>query len=202
MIDYRVMWDKSYGTWEVLATGVLPKQFSTAGITLTSGRTYSFKVQSRNLVGYSLESSPISVLAAQVPNKPESPKTSISGDFVVIEWTQPFDGAAPITAYKIRIGQQGNTVFTEDKVSCDGSNPAIRGALSCAVPISTLKASPYSLDWGVGVYAIVSAINVVGPSVFSDPTLTINAGIILTNPDAPKDVQNVASITSGSKVGL
>ena len=43
-------------------------------------------------------------------------------------------------------------------------------------------------DSGVGVYAIVSAINVVGPSVFSPPTLTADAGIILTNPDAPKNV--------------
>ena len=100
------------------------------------------------------------MLAAQVPNRQDTPKTQISGNYVVITWTQPFDGASPITAYKIRIGQQGNT----------------------------LKAAPYSLDWGVGVYAIVSAINVVGPSVFSPPTLTADAGIILTNPDAPKNV--------------
>ena len=44
VIDYRVMWDKSYGTYEILAEGVLPKQFSTTGLTLISGRTYSFKV--------------------------------------------------------------------------------------------------------------------------------------------------------------
>lgn len=142
------------------------------------------------------------MLAAQVPNRQDTPKTQISGNYVVITWTQPFDGASPITAYKIRIGQQGNTVYTEDTVSCDGSNPSVKESLSCAVPISTLKAAPYSLDWGVGVYAIVSAINVVGPSVFSLPTLTADAGIILTNPDAPKNVFNVASVTSGSQVGL
>ena len=64
MIDYRVSWDKSSGNWEVLKTGVLPRAFSTVGITLISGRTYSFKVESRNLVGYSDLSSPIQVLAA------------------------------------------------------------------------------------------------------------------------------------------
>lgn len=52
------------------------------------------------------------------------------------------------------------------------------------------------------VYAIVSAINIVGPSVFSDPTLASNAAIILTNPDAPLNLQNVASVTSGTQVGL
>jgi hypothetical protein len=64
VIDYRVSWDKSYGTWEYLETGVLVKKFSTIGITLTRGRTYSFKVESRNLVGYSDISASIQVLAA------------------------------------------------------------------------------------------------------------------------------------------
>jgi len=64
VIDYRVSWDKSSGDWAVLSTGVLPKKFSTTGITLIRGRTYTFKVESRNLVGYSDISLPISVLAA------------------------------------------------------------------------------------------------------------------------------------------
>lgn len=169
------------------------------GYTLRSGRTYSFKLESRNLVGYSLLSESFAVLAAQVPSRPNSPKTSISGDFVVIEWNQPpFDGASEITSYNIRIGQQGNSVYTEYFTSCNGANPAVFGSRSCAVPISTLKAYPYSLDWGVGVYAIVSAINIVGPSEFSLPTLTAEAGIILTYPDAPMNLLNVPSVTSAT----
>jgi len=180
----------------------LPRAFSTVGITLISGRTYEFRVESRNLVGYSDYSLPIQVLAAQVPNKPDSPKTTISGNFVAITWTQPFDGASPITSYTIRIRQGDNTVFTAEPNSCDGTNPAVVGQLSCAVPISTLKATPYSLDWGVPVYVIVSAVNIVGPSVFSDKTLDAEAAIILTNPDAPKNLVNVPTITSATKVGL
>ena len=99
VIDYRVSWDQSSGNWVVLQTGVLTQSFSTVGITLVSGRTYSFKVESRNLVGYSSLSSPISVLAAQVPNKPAAPLTTISGNYVSITWTQPFDGSSPITSY-------------------------------------------------------------------------------------------------------
>lgn len=56
-------------------------------------------------------------------------------------------------------------MFTADMVSCSGSDPAV---ISCAVPIATLKAEPYYLEWGVRVYAIVSARNVYGPSLFSD----------------------------------
>ena len=52
------------------------------------------------------------------------------------------------------------------------------------------------------MYAIVSAVNIVGPSVFSEKTLDAEAAIILTNPDAPKNLVNVPSITSGTKVGL
>jgi Fibronectin type III domain len=128
--------------------------------------------------------------------------TVISGNYVAITWTQPFDGASPITSYSIRIRQGDNTVFTAEPNSCDGTNPAVIGQLSCAVPISTLKAAPYSLDWGVPVYAIVSAINIVGPSVFSAQTLDADAAIILTNPDAPINLVNVPSITSATKVGL
>jgi hypothetical protein len=37
-------------------------------VTLTAGVTYSFKITSRNLVGSSLESSEISILAAKKPD--------------------------------------------------------------------------------------------------------------------------------------
>lgn len=53
VIDYRVWWDDSHGNWVVYAINHLPKSFSTTGTTLISGRTYSFYVESRNLVGYS-----------------------------------------------------------------------------------------------------------------------------------------------------
>lgn len=89
--------------------------------------------------------------------------------------------------------------FTTEPVSCDGTNPAVSGSRSCAVPIFTLKAAPFSLDWGVGVYAIVSAINVVGPSVYSSQG---NGAILLTNPDAPLNLANVPSVTSATQVGL
>ena len=44
----------------------------TTKITLTSGVTYSFKVTARNSVGISEYSSPVSILAATIPDPPLS----------------------------------------------------------------------------------------------------------------------------------
>jgi hypothetical protein len=48
----------------------------------------------------------------------------------------------------------------------------------------------------------VSAINIVGPSGFSTQTTVLAAAIILTNPDAPKNLVNVPSVTTATQVGL
>ena len=58
------------------------------------------------------------------------------------------------------------------------------------MPIATLKAAPFSLDWGKSIYAKVKAQNIVGQSDFS---LEGNGAIILTTPNAPVTlVKNVA----------
>jgi hypothetical protein len=60
--------------------------------------------------------------------------------------------------------------------------------LSCAIPIEKLIVSPYSLPWGSQVFAKVRAINIIGPSEYSQQG---NGAIILTNPDAPWNLENV-----------
>jgi hypothetical protein len=63
VIDYRITYDQSIGTYVTLIDGLTANLYTT-GVALTSGRTYKFKVESRNTVGYSLESTEISILAA------------------------------------------------------------------------------------------------------------------------------------------
>ena len=53
---------------------------------LTTGLTYSFRVQARNSEGYSADSNIVSILAAQVPDAPAMPTTSIVNDQVTISW--------------------------------------------------------------------------------------------------------------------
>jgi hypothetical protein len=66
IIDYRVSYDRAAGTWVTLATGITTKSYTTA-ITLIGGQYYSFKVEARNSVGYSLASASVTILAATVP---------------------------------------------------------------------------------------------------------------------------------------
>jgi hypothetical protein len=48
-----------------------------------------------------------------------------------------------------------------------------------------LNSAPYSVSWGQSIFAKVSAINAYGSSTYS---LEGNGGIIITNPDAPRNI--------------
>lgn len=63
VIDYRITYDQSVGTYVTLVDSLTTKSYTTA-VTLIQGRIYKFKVEARNTVGYSLESTELSVLAA------------------------------------------------------------------------------------------------------------------------------------------
>ena len=73
----------------------------TTEVPLTAGTTYTFKVQSRNDVGFSEFSAELAVFAAQVPDEPAAPTTTVSGDFVIIDWVEPNDQGADIVGYRV-----------------------------------------------------------------------------------------------------
>ena len=105
--------------------------------------------------------------------------TTWSPDDVIITWSAPDNGGSPILGYVVYIRQSDGSTFTTDSVNCDAS---VSLATTCTVPVSSLKAEPYSLDWGVGVYVKVLAFNLYGNS---DLSLEGNGAIITTTPDAP-----------------
>lgn len=84
--EYRVWTDQSTGTWKVLKT-LNVKSLVVTG--LTPGSRYSFKVQARNSIGYSVDSNTITALAAIVPSKPLSPSTYLQVNSVIAKWTAP-----------------------------------------------------------------------------------------------------------------
>jgi len=61
VLDYRLWYDQANNTWAVLDIPITPS-FTAEG--LTSSKTYVFKVQSRNIVGYSEYSPTVSLTAA------------------------------------------------------------------------------------------------------------------------------------------
>lgn len=91
--------------------------------------------------------------------------------------------------------QYDGVSYAEDTASCDGSSSVIINGLTCSVPISTLKVSPFSLAWGASVYATITAVNSYGDSEVSTPG---NGAEILTTPDVPIGLANVPAVTNAN----
>lgn len=67
ILGYRITYDQSTGNWAVLATDVSDMFYVTTA-PLQKGQTYKFKIQARNIVGYSEYSEEISIICAQAPD--------------------------------------------------------------------------------------------------------------------------------------
>lgn len=46
---------------------------------------------------------PTSYQTGQIPNTPSAPSTSITGIYIVIAWTNPFNNYYPITSYQVLV---------------------------------------------------------------------------------------------------
>lgn len=66
ILDYRVSSAESAGTYTTLASNIVDRSYTAQG--LQAGTTYKFKVQSRNVYGYSDFSAEVFILAAEVPS--------------------------------------------------------------------------------------------------------------------------------------
>lgn len=109
VLDYTILYDQGLGgttNYITLIANLAPTSYTLIGLTV--GTTYQFKISARNEVGSSEYSTPISILAAQQPNKPAAPTTVVSGvdqkgPNVEITWTAPPTGGSDITGYIITI---------------------------------------------------------------------------------------------------
>lgn len=128
VIDYQVSYDQGQGTEEyvLLEAGITSLSYSATGV--VSGTSYKFKVQARNDFGLSGYSVAVTILAAQTPNQPDAPVTSVSTSNIVISWTAPYDNGSPILSYDVLIRKSDGATFALDTANCDGSNTVIRDA--------------------------------------------------------------------------
>jgi len=139
---------------------------------------YTYYVEARNAYGYSVFSNTVAVLAAQVPDQPAAPVTTWNPDDVIISWITPDNAGSAVTGFTLTIGTSDLTYLTET-THCDMTSST---ATQCTVPVTVLRAEPFSLPWGSNVYAKVIATNVYGDSAVS-PAGT--GAVITTTPDAP-----------------
>ena len=126
LLDYRVMYAVEGGVYEVLAQGVTGNSFIAEN--LATGVTYSFKIQARNLQGFSDFTVPVTTITAQVPTKPEAPIAYFEPDQIVIQWEAPEDNGDVIISFAILIQHADGVTYSEDLVNCDGSDSAIMAA--------------------------------------------------------------------------
>jgi hypothetical protein len=91
----------------------------------------------------------VTIRAAAVPSVPIAPVTTvIYNTGVKITWTAPYNGGDPITFYTVKILHSDNTTSSTELSNCDGSNLGIITAAQCTIPIISLLAAPFNLNWG------------------------------------------------------
>lgn len=163
---------------------------------MVQGSTYKFKVEVRNLYGYSAFSNTVTILAAQTPHKPEPPVTTWVPDDVVITWVAPNSGGAPILGYTVVIIQSDGVSYAGEPYHCNMIN---NPDTTCTIPVETLRIAPFNLDWGTSVFVKVTATNLHGDSLQSDAG---NGAVITINPDPPTDVIEVYEQRSKSTIGI
>lgn len=81
---------------------------------LISGKTYQFRLESRNAIGYSLYSNIVYAIAAVVPSAPLAPTTTLNVNNLIIDWNAPSVNSittygSAIIGYKVFIRWQDGT---------------------------------------------------------------------------------------------
>ena len=104
VLDYVVSFkEQSAVSYTIFQSGLT--QTSVTVTSLTPGTTYRFVVQARNIVGLSVYSAHVDILAAQVPDAPTSLRNQpqvTTADQIGLTWYAPsFDGGSPVTEYII-----------------------------------------------------------------------------------------------------
>jgi hypothetical protein len=197
VLDYIVIYDQGSSNFVPLASSLTGTTYTAVG--LEAGVTYTFQIVARNAFGESNPSTSASILAAQVPDKPNAPTTEVIGMDVQVSWDAPFNQGSLITSYKVYIETSTVGVYTLDLTNCDGSDAAIMSTTSCLVPISELRGGTFTLSWGTHVNAKVIATNAYGDSLES---AVGNGAKIITYPDAPVSLTEVTSSRTATEIGL
>jgi hypothetical protein len=100
---------------------------------------------------------------------------------VRVSFSAPANSAAPIIAYRILVKEASGT-FSEEPVNCDGQSQVVIDNLRCDIPLSVLRASPFSLERGALVQARVQARNANGWGGLSQVNLA--GALVQTEPSA------------------
>lgn len=138
---------------------------------MTSGTNYKFKYFLRNAIGDSGYSPEVTIRAATIPAKPDSPTVSYpSASTYRITFTNPSNtggtGVA-IDSYTIEI-RDSDGVYQEYLGTCDGSDSTVKTNMYCEVSLAVLTGATFDLEQGDQVLARYLVTNEIGDSSYSD----------------------------------
>jgi hypothetical protein len=160
----------------------------------TPGEWYRFRVRAHNVHGWGAYSPTLDAQAAQEPAQPAAVTTALADASARISWVAPSSNHKTIVSYDIEIADAAGSSYFAELTHCDGGvGSAVVTQLYCDVPVSVLRAPPYSLLLQDLVVARVRASNELGAGAYS-PDNTVGA-LIETEPAA------MASPTRGSGTG-
>lgn len=186
LTKYSIYMDDGLGGTVVLLANTADATVLTyAATSLIMGRTYVFKISAWNQVGESPLSSPVSILAATVPDAPALPITSSqSSSSITFTWLEPANNGSNVDDYKVLfcIGSNPSCTFSTLQSSTSGQKTSTLGSL--------IKGNYYQFK--------VQAHNVIGFSA-SSPVLLVVAADPPSQPNTPTlDAAN----TSASQISV
>lgn len=103
-----------------------------------------------------------------VPDRPDLPLVQIVNLDVKVQWTEPNDNYAAITAYEVTLVHSDGATFTAETQYCDASQELIILQQYCLIPHSVLVEAPFSLTFDTLIQAKVRAFNRNGQSEVSE----------------------------------
>jgi hypothetical protein len=152
-----------FADYVVLFDQIPTFQTSITATQLDFGTIYTFVVQSHNSFGLSEYSTPLPLICATFPAKPNAPITENLKSDIVVTWYAPSARGMPITSYQVYF-RKSDLSFGLLTASCNGGNAAIMTALKCTVPLLSLRTGIFNLAQENTVVVNVVATNFYGDS--------------------------------------
>lgn len=152
------------------------------GLSITEGQEYEYYVIASNKYGSSIASAVVTIKASTTPAQMNTVTTQNSNIYIIIDFDVPLARGDPVIDYEILILQHSSNggLYISETEYCDGTDSTVISTTRCIIPMSTLRASPFSLTLGTILNVKVRARNVIGYGDYSNPN-TIGA-VIQTEP--------------------
>ena len=143
-----------------------PSAFITEGI--VAGTEYQIRIRALNIYGWGQFSQEpyFTIVASGIPQVMDPVQIEYSQATVVkVSWTSPYSNSEMIQAYEILFRTSAGEFKASDL--CDGSLSTVVASLECFLPLTTLRSSPFNLEFDSLIVAKARAYNQFGWAEFN-----------------------------------